>query len=353
MSNEANTCRKFVVPKLQSAGWDLEPHAISEQAKITEGRIVPVGSGYRRKAPLRADYVLRYRRDFPIAVVEAKAKHKSVSVERLVALQARTDAIAKHITDFLKRTNRMAKTIIFCVDQEHALAMRDALNNLNADFVKHYPFYVCRVTAEEEDEGNTTATEEQITDPPVNDTRSVIKEAEKQHRKYYVDGGVCEIMGEVVSILDPDGKLLRTEKITDYTAEKVRTLYTTPENLLKCWGNPDSREDVLADIQTRGIDFETLRSVLKAPAADPLDLLLHVTFHAPLQTKRQRADKLCKAHRAFLESFQPEARQILDEILDKYTEGGFDSGAFASSFFRQGCFRHGPSLFGHRADRRG
>jgi type I restriction enzyme, R subunit len=52
----------------------------TEQAKITDGRIVPVGSGYRRKTPLRADYVLRYRRDFPIAVVEAKAKHKSVSV---------------------------------------------------------------------------------------------------------------------------------------------------------------------------------------------------------------------------------------------------------------------------------
>ena len=53
----------------------------------------------------------------------------------LVSLQARTDAIARHITDFLKKTDRFAKTIVFCVDQEHADQMRRALNNLNADLV--------------------------------------------------------------------------------------------------------------------------------------------------------------------------------------------------------------------------
>jgi type I restriction enzyme R subunit len=35
-------------------------------------------------------------------------------------LSARTDAIARHLTDFLKATDRFSKTIIFCVDQEHA-----------------------------------------------------------------------------------------------------------------------------------------------------------------------------------------------------------------------------------------
>src|SRR5438552_9906648 len=44
-------------------------------------------------------------------------------------------AIARHLTDFLKETDRFAKTIVFCVDQEHASEMRAALNNLNADLV--------------------------------------------------------------------------------------------------------------------------------------------------------------------------------------------------------------------------
>lgn len=38
--SEADTCRKFVVPKLQKAGWDNEPHSIAEQRSITDGRIV-------------------------------------------------------------------------------------------------------------------------------------------------------------------------------------------------------------------------------------------------------------------------------------------------------------------------
>ncbi len=39
-------------------------------------------------------------------------------------LRARTEAIARHLTDFLKKTDRFAKTIVFCVDQEHASEMR-------------------------------------------------------------------------------------------------------------------------------------------------------------------------------------------------------------------------------------
>jgi type I restriction enzyme R subunit len=69
--------------------------------------------------------------------------------EKTVALRSRTEAIARHLTDFLKSTDRFAKTIVFCVDQEHADEMRRALNNLNADIVRDHPDYVCRVTADE------------------------------------------------------------------------------------------------------------------------------------------------------------------------------------------------------------
>lgn len=71
--NEADTCRRCVIPRLQQAGWDNEPHAIAEPRTITDGRIVPVGQGFVRKPPKRVDYLLRYTRDFPLAVVEAKA----------------------------------------------------------------------------------------------------------------------------------------------------------------------------------------------------------------------------------------------------------------------------------------
>lgn len=75
--NEADTCRKFVVPKLQSSGWDTEPHRINEQVTFTDGRIIVTGRKARRRPGKRADYILRYRPDMPIAVVEAKPEYKT------------------------------------------------------------------------------------------------------------------------------------------------------------------------------------------------------------------------------------------------------------------------------------
>ena len=65
MLTEADTCRTYVLPKLYTAGWDDEQ--IREQVTFTDGRIVPIGGKATRKKQLRADYILRYRRDFPIA----------------------------------------------------------------------------------------------------------------------------------------------------------------------------------------------------------------------------------------------------------------------------------------------
>jgi type I restriction enzyme R subunit len=79
MPTEADTCRRFVVPKLQGAGWDNEPYSIAEQRTITDGRIVPVGKSFIRRPPKRVDYLLRYRRDFPLAVVEAKPEYKTAA----------------------------------------------------------------------------------------------------------------------------------------------------------------------------------------------------------------------------------------------------------------------------------
>ena len=73
--------------------------------------------------------------------------------ERVVALRARTQTIARHLTDFMKKTDRFAKTIVFCVDQPHADEMRQALNNLNTDLTQQHADYVCRVTSEEGDVG--------------------------------------------------------------------------------------------------------------------------------------------------------------------------------------------------------
>jgi type I restriction enzyme R subunit len=76
---EADTCRKYVLPRLTSAGWDTDPHSFTEQKSFTDGRIIVTGTRSSRRPQKRADYLLRYTRDFMIAVVEAKAAYKSAT----------------------------------------------------------------------------------------------------------------------------------------------------------------------------------------------------------------------------------------------------------------------------------
>jgi type I restriction enzyme R subunit len=53
---EADTCRTYVVPKLQTARWETEPHSIAEQLQFTKGRIVVAGTKATRQKAKKADY---------------------------------------------------------------------------------------------------------------------------------------------------------------------------------------------------------------------------------------------------------------------------------------------------------
>ena len=350
--------------------------------------------------------------------------------ERRVALRARTKAVAQHVTSFLKKTDRFGKTIVFCVDQEHANEMRRELNNLNSDLVKQYPDYVCRVTSAEGDVGRghlsnfqdverqtpailtssqmlTTGVDAQTvknvvlvrvinsmtdfkqiigrgtrvrddydklyfnildytgsatrlfadpsfdgdpafeseseineegeevtsntlvdseldedTDSEELDPHNIVDDSDGTPRKFYFDGGAVEIAAHLVYELDPDGRQLRVVKFTEYTAEKVRTLYTNAAQLRLAWSNPDQRAAVIDALAERGIDFDSLATAADHPDADPFDLLCHIAFNAPLRTRRERAQRMRTEKKDFFERYQPEARSILEELLEKYAEHG-------------------------------
>jgi type I restriction enzyme R subunit len=72
--------------------------------------------------------------------------------DRTLVLDDRTRLTAKKVTDFLKESgDRFQKTIVFCVDQEHAARMRQALINENADLVAENHRYVMRITGNDKD----------------------------------------------------------------------------------------------------------------------------------------------------------------------------------------------------------
>jgi type I restriction enzyme R subunit len=360
-------------------------------------------------------------------------EYQTRDFERVIALRARTQAIARHLTDFLKKTDRFAKTIVFCVDQEHASEMRKELGNLNVDVRVQYPDYVCRVTAEEgqigrghlsrfqdvetrtpailttsqllttgvdaptcknivlarvvssmtefkqiigrgtrlrddygklwfniidytgsatrlfadpdfdgepvritEEEvdknGETTATTETqpegTADPEAGRDGlqvggpQIIEPPDAEPRKFYYDGGQVEIIAHLVHELDPNGRQLRVVRYTDYAAETIRTLCPNAQDLRKRWADATQRDEIITALAERGVSFEELAEQAKQPEADPFDLLCHLAFNSPLRTRRERAQRVRQDRGDFFDRYGPEARQILDELLEKYAQHG-------------------------------
>ncbi|TAN62518.1 DEAD/DEAH box helicase [bacterium] len=366
----------------------------------------------------------RYGREIP------DGEYLTKDFERVVALRARTEAMARHLTEFLRKTDRFAKTIVFCVNQEHADEMRRALNNLNSDIVRQFPDYACRVTSDEGDvgrghlgkfqeletntpvilttsqllttgvdaptcknivlarvinsmtdfkqiigrgtrvrddygklyfsivdytgsatrlfadpafDGEPTLISEQVVDEAGQVIKEEVVESDEgkgedavigieppaiiesnggEPKRYYIDNGFVEVAAHLVYELDPDGKQLRVVRFTDYAAEKVRILYPSAAEMRTLWADPAQRAEIIAKLEERGIDFDELAVSANQPDADPFDLLCHIAFNAPLRTRRERADRLRKDKKDFFDQYGPEAKGILNELLEKYAEHG-------------------------------
>jgi type I restriction enzyme R subunit len=395
----------------------------------------------------------RYGREVP------DGEYSTKDFERIIALKARTEAIARNLTDFLKKTDRYGKTIVFCVDQEHAEEMRKALNNLNADLVRRNSDYTARIVSDEGKIGRghldrfmelettvpaivttsqmlTTGVDVQtcknvvlarvinsmtdfkqiigrgtrvrddygkyyfnildytgsatrmfadpefdgepalITEEEMNDKGEAVTHSEVvteepgevieeevpsyglpiegpegPSRKYYVDNGSVEIAAHLVYELDPDGKQLRVVKFTDYTAEKVRSMYASAAALRSKWSNAEERASIIQALEERGISFAELAEAAKQPDADPFDLLCHVAFNAPLRTRRERAEMLRKEKTNFFDQYAPDACAVLNEMLDKYIEYGtaqfqIPDILYVPPISERGTVREIASLFG-------
>ncbi|MFA7434580.1 MAG: DEAD/DEAH box helicase family protein [Gemmobacter sp.] len=75
--SERDICTKFITPALEQAGWDITIQ-IREEFSLTKGRIIVRGKLHTRAKHKRADYVLFYKPNLPIAVIEAKDNKHSI-----------------------------------------------------------------------------------------------------------------------------------------------------------------------------------------------------------------------------------------------------------------------------------
>ncbi|MBM2813126.1 MAG: helicase, type site-specific restriction-modification system restriction subunit [Chloroflexi bacterium] len=75
--SERDICTKFITPALRQAGWD-ELTQLREEVSFTKGRIIVRGQMVKRGKAKRADYILYYKPNIPLAVIEAKDNHCSM-----------------------------------------------------------------------------------------------------------------------------------------------------------------------------------------------------------------------------------------------------------------------------------
>ena len=359
--------------------------------------------------------------------------------DRVLVIDERTRRVAKWVSDYLKQSgDRFQKTIVFCVDTEHAARMRQALINENADLAQQNSRYVMRITGNDPDgqaqlgnfidpesiypvlvttsrllstgvdaqtcrlivldrEAGSRTEFKQIIgrgtrvhedskkyyftlvdfrkatnhfadpdfdgepvqiyepgedDPPIPpDDVPPVDEGEdpipaepgpdetvvdapqppdislppgvaEPPAKYYIKGRPVTVLAERVEYLDEDGKLV-TESLRDYSRRAIRSRYASLDHFLRRWRGAERKDVIIAELADEGLLLDPLLEEV-GKDLDPFDLICHIAFDQPPLTRRERAGKVSKGD--VFTQYGPQARAVLEALLDKYQDEGIVSG---------------------------
>lgn len=334
-----------------------------------------------------------------------------------IVIEDRIREVAQEITNYLKSTDRMAKTIVFCADETHAERMRMALANANADMCKKNPDYVVRITGSDEygkgkldyfisvaekypviattskllstgvdckmtklivldqqigsmtefkqiiGRGTRLREKEGKTYFTVMDFRNVTRlfadpdwdgpieidpnyQSKHKEPKQYVfpdeddepkgpkepdpkprpkpivakDGCQVMVINKVVSVYDTNGKLLRTESITDYTKKSIIDTYATIDTFTSKWKETKKKSDIAEMLKESGIDLAALKHDQDMDDVDDFDFICHIAYGKKTLTRHERAKQVKK--RDIFSKYGEKARLVLEALLDKYTKEG-------------------------------
>ena len=345
-----------------------------------------------------------------------------------IIIEDRIREVAEQITHYLKHTDRMGKTIVFCADEDHAERMRIALVNANSDMCQKNPDYVVRITGSDpygqskldyfisvaekypviattskllstgvdckmvklivldqrissmtefkqivgrgtrirEKEGKTHFTimdfrnvtrlfadpdwdgEAEI-DPNYPPDDTVIPPAEpcpvcgqfpcvcpcpicghypceckvtNKSPKPFVDKNGCSVtvINKVVSVYDTNGKLLRTESVTDYTKKNINDNYTNLDDFILHWNKAEKKAEITDLLRESGIDLQALKEDQGMAEVDDFDFICHIAYGKKPLTRRERAENVKK--RDVFNKYGAEARKVLEALLEKYATDG-------------------------------
>ena len=330
-----------------------------------------------------------------------------------IIIEDRIREVAHEITQYLKSTDRMAKTIVFCADEDHADRMRTALVNENSDMCRKNPDYVVRITGSDpygqskldyfisvaskypviattskllstgvdckmvkiivldqrigsmtefkqivgrgtrirEKEGKTHFTimdfrnvTRLFADPdwdgPIEVNDNYVKGVSKPYPEIEKepigvsepeperppkpivdkDGCTVEVINKVVSVYDANGKLLRTESITDYTRKNINDTYANLDDFILRWNAAEKKAEITDLLRESGIDLQALKRDRNMEDVDDFDFICHIAYGKKPLTRRERAENVKK--RDIFNKYGAEARKVLEALLEKYANDG-------------------------------
>ena len=300
-----------------------------------------------------------------------------------IIIEDRIVQVAKEITDYLKATDRMSKTIVFCATEDAALRMRNELARQNPDMMQKYPDYVVRIT------GNDTFGKDKLdyfisvgSKTPVIATTSKLLSTgadckmtklivldewinsmtefkqiigrgtrirEKDGKTYFI---VMDIRGVTALFADPDwdgpieidedyGREKRgpcppgpkpnpdpdpvdppypPEEKPDYTKTNIIGTYASLDNFIRQWTSEEKKKKIQELLASKGIDLEAMKADQHMSDVDDFDFICHVAFDKKPLTRKERANNVKK--RDFLSKYSGVAREVLEALLDQYMNVG-------------------------------
>ena len=140
--------------------------------------------------------------------------------------------------------------------------------------------------------------------------------------KPIVDKNGCEVkvINKVVSVYDTNGKLLRTESITDYTKKSIIDTYATIETFTSKWNALKRKSEITEMLKEVGIDITTLKHDRNMDDVDDFDFICYIAYGKKTLTRRERAEQVKK--RDVFSKYGEQARLVLEALLDKYMNEG-------------------------------
>ena len=134
------------------------------------------------------------------------------------------------------------------------------------------------------------------------------------------DGCQVNIINKVVSVYDSDGKLLRTESITDYTRKNINDTYANLEDFILHWNAAEKKTEISDMMRESGIDLQALKEEQGMADVDDFDFIIHLAYGKKALTRKERAENVKK--RDVFHKYEPKAQKVLEALLDKYMNEG-------------------------------